>query len=121
AARTVRLSTGRMNSAAGGTARPVGARNGEPGSASRPRHVAAARRADRPTSGGRQRRVTVSEQQRLLVPLDGSDLAAAAVPYAEALARVLEAALVLFAALEREPGGFFGLKPELLDQLQHDQ
>jgi len=63
----------------------------------------------------------MTEQQRLLVPLDGSEVAEAALPYAEALARVLGGSLHLLAVVEREPGGPFALAPEIRDQLAQGQ
>jgi nucleotide-binding universal stress UspA family protein len=63
----------------------------------------------------------MTEQQRLLVPLDGSEVAEAALPYAEAIARILGGSLHLLAVVEREQGGIFGLAPEILDQLEHWQ
>jgi nucleotide-binding universal stress UspA family protein len=61
----------------------------------------------------------MTEQERLLVPLDGSALAETALPYAEALARSLDGSLHLLAVVEREPGGPFSLAPEIRDQLVH--
>ncbi len=63
----------------------------------------------------------VTEQQRLLVPLDGSELAEAALPYAETIARALSASLHLLAVVELEPGGPFALAPEIRDQLVQSQ
>jgi nucleotide-binding universal stress UspA family protein len=44
------------------------------------------------------------ERTRVLVPLDGSTLSAGARPYADAIARAMEAPLRLLAVVEREPG-----------------
>ncbi len=60
----------------------------------------------------------MAQQQRLLVPLDGSDVAEAALPYAEAIARLPGGALHLLTIVERESGGIFGLAPEIRDQLE---
>jgi nucleotide-binding universal stress UspA family protein/predicted transcriptional regulator len=45
------------------------------------------------------------DQRLLLVPLDGSDVARVAVPYAAAIARLAHAAIHLLAVVEREPRG----------------
>ena len=63
----------------------------------------------------------MAEQQRLLVPLDGSEVAEAALPYAETIARVLGGSLHLLAVVELEPGGVFALAPEIRDQLAQGQ
>ena len=57
-------------------------------------------------------------QQRVLVPLDGSPLAEAALPYAETVARVLGATLHLLAVAEREPGGIFALDQAIRGQVE---
>jgi nucleotide-binding universal stress UspA family protein len=60
-------------------------------------------------------------QQRLVVPLDGSEVAEAALPYAEELAGALGASLHLITVVEREPGGLFALAPEIREQLAQGQ
>jgi len=60
----------------------------------------------------------MTDQQQLLVSLDGSGLAEAALPYAEAIAQALGGTLHLFAVAEREPGGIFVLDQEIRDQLE---
>ena len=59
----------------------------------------------------------MAERGLLLVPLDGSDLAEAALPYAEALARSLAEPLHLLAVVDREPGEDAELPPEFRDHL----
>lgn len=48
----------------------------------------------------------------ILTPLDGSENAETALPYAVALAQAEAARLALLAVVEREPGGMFGLPPD---------
>jgi nucleotide-binding universal stress UspA family protein len=54
----------------------------------------------------------------LLVPLDGSSLATAALPYAEALARVLSASIRLIAVVEPAPVGLLGRPSEVQANLE---
>jgi nucleotide-binding universal stress UspA family protein len=57
------------------------------------------------------------EYQPILVTLDGSELAEAALPYAEALGGIFNASLHLVAVVERESGGPFAPASEIRAQL----
>jgi nucleotide-binding universal stress UspA family protein len=63
----------------------------------------------------------MTRQQRLIVPLDGSELAEAALPYAEAVVQLLGGSLHLFAVIAPEPGGIFALAPEIRAQTEQWQ
>lgn len=58
------------------------------------------------------------ERTHILVPLDGSDVAEAALPYAEAVARLTGAGLRLLTVVSKEPAGLTGRPPEVREFLE---
>jgi nucleotide-binding universal stress UspA family protein len=54
----------------------------------------------------------------IIVPLDGSTLAEAALPYAEALATATKASLALIAVVEREETGWLGVADDIAAHLE---
>jgi nucleotide-binding universal stress UspA family protein len=65
------------------------------------------------------RKRTAMKQPTLVVPLDGSDTAEAALPYAEALARLEGASLMLLSVADPAEEGFFGLSAD--DRASYDR
>ncbi len=63
----------------------------------------------------------MATRQRILLPLDGSKLAEAALPYAEAMARAMGNTLHLLAVVEPEQGGLFVLDRAIREQLDCEQ